>query len=655
MEPSHYQREYPILKSNLKNKYSISPIKYQPNESEVNIILDHHRNHLISKRKEFILNYRKKQRLLSIIDSKQKINNLKNNIENDNEIITIENIKKITDPVSRIICLKQFIFSNNSFIDINFINNNIIFIKECFKDFKKYLFDYENKNVLKQIEININIIYNILSFLFEPETNPIIDELDYEFFFNINNFCLYYLELTNDNNIKDYLILDLYIIFLLNNIIAVYPDEECVKFLINSKNIIQLCYEKFFSFIKNNKNNNTINNNYINNITNMNKFELLEFAFFKLIENCIVFLHLNNTEIEELLWILLSILYYNYYNNNIKLLIYSLECLIAINQSQLLFDNNAYNNFLITAIDNMIKKYYQIPYIYINDDIILLKNKLFLKLYLQNLLQFLNLECKNKEKIIQNIDLFFKEDIIIFLKNYLYNFYSNFINPNNTNNNKEIEKIELKTLIKIIKIFDLYFDLLILDENKNKNYSFIYLSIKNKIEKFLFSFLILKDNKIPIALYDIFINIFTYFVKINDKNSIKISCLIINIFNNIFSNRNDSSKNEQYIFEKQKFLIDNNIHRKILIFLNEEKYPFIVENLLKFIHNILFFCENYDSNENNNNNSLYDRIRKDLFDLNVFDETENIEFNSDNINLKIYAENINNNYFRIETKIEQSS
>ena len=180
--------------------------------------------------------------------------------------------------------------------------------------------------------------------------------------------------------------------------------------------------------------------------------------------------------------------------------------------------------------------------------------------------------------------------------------------------------------------------------------------IKNKIEGFL------KNKSILTSMYDIFINIFTYFVKLDDKKSIKICNLIINIFNNIYSIKNDSSEslNETYIFEIQKFLIDNNIHRKILIYLNEEKYPFLLEDLLKLINNVLFFCENYDINENKNknnkdNNSLFKRIRKDLFDLDVFDETENIEFNSDNINLKFFAECINNNYFRIETKIDQSS
>ena len=641
MEPNPNQKDYPLLKSNLKNRYSTSPIKYQPDDSDVNIIIKHHRNQLISKRKEFIQNYHKKQRLLSQIDSKQKINNIKDNIDNDNEIITIENIKQIVDPVTRIIYLKKFIYSDNSKIDINFINNNIIFIKECFKDFKKYLFDYENKNIIKQIRINIDIIYIILLFLFEPETNPIMDEFDYDFLFNINNFCFYYLKLSNYNNlndVKDYIVLELYILFILNNLIIIHPCEEIIKATINIKNIIELFYDKFFSFIKNNNNNN--GEDFVGNINNMNKLELIEFTFFKLIENCICFLHLYDMDIKELLTILLSILYYNYYNNETKLLIYSLECLIAINHSYLLFENDAYNNFLITAINDIIKFYNQNPKFHNNDDFILLKNKLFLELYLQRILTFLDLNCNNKDKIIHNIDLFFNQEIMLFLKNYLYNFYNYIIN----NNNKEITIIELKIVIKMIKIFNLYFDLL--SSNENKNNSYIYLSIKNKIETFL------KYNTIPTAVYDIFINIFTYFVKLDDKQSIKICNLIINIFNNIYSIKNDSSENKTYIFEIQKYLIDNNIHRKIFIYLNEEKYPFLVDDLLKLINNVLFFCENYDINENKNNNniSLFERIRKDLFDLDVFDETENIEFNSDNINLKFVAENINNNYFRIANK-----
>ena len=83
------------------------------------------------------------------------------------------------DPISRILFLKKYIFLNNSKIDITFINDNIHIIKKWFNDYKKYLFDYDNKNISKQIIINRYIIYIILSFLFEPEINPFMDEFDY--------------------------------------------------------------------------------------------------------------------------------------------------------------------------------------------------------------------------------------------------------------------------------------------------------------------------------------------------------------------------------------------------------------------------------------------------------------------------------------------
>ena len=254
-------------------------------------------------------------------------NNENKNSNNNN--ISIETIKNMIDPISRIIAFKKYIFLNNSTIDINFINNNINILKEWLNDYKKYLFDYDNKNISKQIIINRYIIYIILSLLFEPEINPLMDEFDYEFLYNINNFCFFYLKMSNDNqNIKENIILYLYILFLLNNLICVHPDEELIKATIVIKNILQLFYFKFFSFVYNNNNNNN-NNNNINkkivnnneNINECNKYELLEFSFLKLIENCCLYLHLNDNDIKELLNILLSFLYYNYYNNNIKLLI----------------------------------------------------------------------------------------------------------------------------------------------------------------------------------------------------------------------------------------------------------------------------------------------------------------------------------------------
>ena len=648
MEPSFNKLE--LIREELHStKFNISPMNNTKDNSEINFIIKDHRDILISKRKEFIQNYRKKQRLLlSLMDSnsnnKKKLNN---NI--DAYEMSIEKIKNIIDPVSRIICLKNYIFSDNSKIDINFMKNNNNFIKEIFKDFKKYLFDYENKNISRQIKINNYIIYCILSFLFEPEINPIFDEFDYEFLSNINTFCFYYLKMTNDYNIKENIILYLYILFLLNNLVSIYPDAEILKATIDIKNIIQLFYNKFFSFVKNNKN---ISTNFIVNYNELSKFELLEFTFFKLIENCLKYLHLKEHDIKELLNILLSLLYYNYSKNDIKLFIYSLECLTSTNNSYYLFEDDYYNNFLIRAINNIKNNFSNEHNININRDLLYLKFKLILELYLERLLIFLNYNYNNSnKKIMTNIDLFFKEEIIVFLKNYLYYFYNNFISQNY---NKEIKKYEMKIVIKILKILCILFDLLVKDNNKTNN--FIYLSIKNKIEKLLCSLFIIKDQQIHLSLYEVLINTFTYFIKLEDKYSNKICNFIINIFINIYSQTNfDLSKKDNYLFEIQKFLIDKkiNIHLKILSFLNEEKYPFLVQNMLRFINKILSFCEQKDIYENRKN-CLYNIIRKDIFDLNVFDEIENIEFNSEDINLKIFAEYINNNYFRDEEKIEQS-
>jgi hypothetical protein len=58
------------------------------------IKLNEYREDLISKRKEFIQNYRKKQRLLSLIESKDKLNN------DENNYITLEDIETMPDPIS---------------------------------------------------------------------------------------------------------------------------------------------------------------------------------------------------------------------------------------------------------------------------------------------------------------------------------------------------------------------------------------------------------------------------------------------------------------------------------------------------------------------------------------------------------------------------
>ena len=633
LEPKFKIRESFILESKL-NIYNTNPTNTPKDDSDINFTIKHHREQLISKRKEFIHNYRKKQRMLFLMESSQK-NEKKNKINYNKDEISIEDIKEEPDPISRIILLKKYIVSNESQINIDFINNYINSIKEWFKDYKKYLFDFGNKNITKQIIVNKSIIYNILSLLFEPEENPLMDEFDYEFLFNINNFCFYYLKLENSSNIK-YIKFYLYILFLLNNLIVVHPDEELIKATIDIKNIIQIIYKKFFYFVTNNSNIYNIQNNNINNINQCNEFELLEFAFLKLIENCINYLHLRDNDIKELLSILLSLLYYNYYHNNNKLIIYCLECLTIINHSYLLFDNNHYNNFVITLINGLFKNYNNNIF---NSDLIQTQNKLIFELYLQRLILLLNFNIIDNDKIILNIDLFLREEIIIFLKKYLYYFYHSLINPNNK---KEITKYELKIIIKIIKIFCVYFDLISLNNNYNT-----YILVKNKIAKFLCTFFITKDNEISFSLYNILICIFTSLVKSNDKYSNKICNLIINLFNNIFPLTNiDLYKKDHYLIDIQKYLIDPkiNIHQKLLIYFNIETYPFFVQNLLEFINKILFFSEQCDSYENGKN-CLFERIKKDLIDLNVFEEIENIEI-SVNGEIKNYARQINDNYIR---------
>ena len=656
MEPTIFQSQSHLLEQISKKRANISPIKNNADDSEISFILKDHREQLISKRKEFINNYRKKQRLLSLIDSNQSKKNTKTkNIES--EKITIEDVKNEIDPISRIKMLKIYIRYNNTKINLDFINNNLNLLKECFNDFKKYLFDYKNNNLNKQIKINIEIIYNILSLLFEPEINPIIEEFnDYDFLFDINTFCFHYLNLSSEIlkvNSKDNKVIYFYILFLINNLITVLPDEGLIKSTINIKDIIQIYYEKFFFAQHNNNNNNLINKNCIYN--EMDKFELLEFSFFKLIENCIVHLHLDEKSREELLTKIVSLLNYNYYyNNDIKLLIYNLECLTIVKNSYLLLEIDFYNNFIITALNDIMIDFNKNN----NQDLILLKNKLCLELYLQRILIFLDYNI-NIKKMIINIDLVFKEDLIIFFKNYLYYFYTNYIISNKNNNNKQITTTELKIIIKLIKIFCLYFNILYTNNNINNS---IYSAIKNKIENILYSLFII-NNKENASLYEILINIFLYFVDSEDHNSNKICKLIMDLFNYIFTqttielNNNSFNDNlsDNHIFEIKKFLIESkNIHRTILPYLDEENYPFLLEQMLNFIKNILFFCEEWDKYENGKNN-IFEKIRKDLIYLDVLNEIENIECDSEYSNLKSLAEFINNNFFSIETKIEHFS
>jgi len=627
-----------------------TPSKSKEDENYINIMVKEHSEVLISKRKEFIQNYRKKQRLLTLIES-----NPKNNINNtkDYKEISIESIKQDPDPISRIILLKNYIYSNQSAINIYFVNGNINIIREWFKDYKKYLFNYQNKNLSKQIVVNRAIIYNILSLLFEPETNPIMDEIDYEFLFNINNFSFYYFNLAcSKDNLSENILLYLYILFLLNNLIVIHPDVELIKATIDIKNIINLIFNKFFSF-KENKNILFYQKSQIKNLSNEsendnnlkfnNKYELFEFTFLKLIENCINYLHLNDNDIKELLSFLLSIIYYNYKNNKIKLLIYSLESLTRVKRSYLLLQNDYYNNFLLTTLSEF---FHNNSINNNNKYLLFIKNKLILELYLQRILIFLDSYNSDEKIMNKNIDLFLNEEIITLFKKYLYAFYNEVIF--NKNNKRGITIPEIKITVKIIKIFCLYFDLISINNDSNNNSNIIYLNIKNKIAKFLCSIFILKNEEIPISLCEIILNIFTYFITLNEKNSKKICALVIDLFNNIYTSKNiNLYKDDLYFMELQRILINDkiNIHRVLLPYLNLDKYPFLIENILEFVNKTLFFCEQYD-NYQKSKTCLFEKINKEYIDLNVFEEIENIECNSINSNFKIISENILDNFVR---------
>ena len=106
-----------------------------------------------------------------------------------------------------------------------------------------------------------------------------------------------------------------------------------------------------------------------------------------MIENCINYLHLNDNDIKELLSFLLSIVYYNYKNNKIKLLIYSLESLTRVKRSYLLLQNDYYNNFLLTALSEF---FHNNSINNNNKYLLFIKNKLILELYLQRILIFLD-------------------------------------------------------------------------------------------------------------------------------------------------------------------------------------------------------------------------------------------------------------------------
>jgi hypothetical protein len=224
---------------------------------------------LISKRKEFIQNYRNKQRFLSLIEAKN-FNNT-SQINASNNYIKMSDIELEQDPISRIILLRNYFNSHISDIDINFINNHLQLIKSLFSDFKKILFDYENNNIEIQIIINRYIIYCILTLFIDNDSNPLMDELNYDFLSGINTFCFHYLYNENFVNLGEKMvILHLYILFLLNNLIRIHNDVESLKNTIDIRKCLFLVYNKYFSFVDKNPVC-ADNNNKINGLIDLNK------------------------------------------------------------------------------------------------------------------------------------------------------------------------------------------------------------------------------------------------------------------------------------------------------------------------------------------------------------------------------------------------
>ena len=606
------------------------------NENNSFNIIKEQREHLISKRKEFIQNYRNKQRLLLKIEgnNSDKSNQININDINDN-YINMNDIESEPDPITRIILLEIYLKKNELYIDINFINNHLEFLKSIFSDFKKILFDYENSNIDYHIIINRYIIYCILSLLIENDSNPLMDEFNYDFLSNINTFCFHYLYNDNFINLGEKLdILRIYILLLLNNLIRIHPDVESLKNSIDIRKCIIFFYNKYFNFINKNQINENNNNNVINTFIDLNKnnkYEFCTLTYLKLIESCILLLHLKNDEIKELIEIILSLIYYYYINNDIKLLIYSLETLVNTKKVYLLLDNKNYNKFLIEIINKIISCFNY------NDknEQELIKIKLFFELYLEQLIYCLDY----KNFINQNINfiLYLKEEIIIFFKNLYFQFNQSI----STRKIQEININELKVIIKVTKIFIFYFKI-----RNEKNFGLITTEQMNHFQTILCSNFISKNNG-DFSLYDILINIFTRLVESQEKYSLKICNLILNIFNNIYSLVNlDYKKDFSYIKNFQLFLIENySVHIKLFHYLNLKKYGFLIENMVELVNQILFFCEQIDLNEKNSN-SLFEKIKKDLFGLNVFEEIENIEYDIDinDINIKISAQQIRNNF-----------
>ena len=608
-------------------------------DSMEDLIMKERREQLISKRKKFIQTYRNKQRLSSLIEEKN--NNDDNKINNINlNSITMEDIEKEPDPISRIILLKSFFQNNSSNFDIEFINNHLNLFKTLLSDFKKTLFDYSNPNINNRIIINKYILYNFIYILFEPESNPLITEFDFEFLSNLNTFSNFYFNIETIFNKKENIImLHLNIILLLNNIIRIYPDVELIKATIDIKKIVFGIYNKYFYFLSNINNNNLANNindnndnNYIN-LNECNNAELFVLAYLKLIENCIISLYLNDNDKKELIEIITKFIYYNFSFNEIKLLIYSLESLANTNHTYLLLDNDIYNNFLLYAIEQIIANNNNNIK---NEEFHLTKIKLFFELYLQQVLF-----CINYKNIIKsNIDLnsFLKENIITFFKNYYIQFYYYL----NSENKKNINTQKLKIIIKITKIFIFYFDLI-----NETNISLISIEQFNNFKNILCTYFISKNNN-GISLFDALINTFLYFIKLENKISQKICNLIINIFNSIYPSKDiDYKNNYSYIKNFQLFLLEKySLHIQIFPFLNLEKFPNLVLGMISLVNNILFFCEQLDNYEKEN--CYLGKIKKHLYDLNVFDEIENIESNFVNEDVNFFSHFIIEQYLNKE-------
>ena len=626
----------------IKHKYNnIDLIESNDNceDSMEDLIMKERREQLISKRKKFIQTYRNKQRLSSLIEEKN--NNDDNKINNINlNSITMEDIEKDPDPISRIILLKSFFQNNSSNFDIEFINNHLNLFKTLLSDFKKTLFDYSNPNINNRIIINKYILYNFIYILFEPESNPLITEFDFEFLSNLNTFSNFYFNIETIFNKKENIImLHLNIILLLNNIIRIYPDVELIKATIDIKKIVFGIYNKYFYFLSNINNNNLANNindnndnNYIN-LNECNNAELFVLAYLKLIENCIISLYLNDNDKKELIEIITKFIYYNFSFNEIKLLIYSLESLANTNHTYLLLDNDIYNNFLLYAIEQIIANNNNNIK---NEEFHLTKIKLFFELYLQQVLF-----CINYKNIIKsNIDLnsFLKENIITFFKNYYIQFYYYL----NSENKKNLNTQKLKIIIKITKIFIFYFDLI-----NETNISLISIEQFNNFKNILCTYFISKNNN-GISLFDALINTFLYFIKLENKISQKICNLIINIFNSIYPSKDiDYKNNYLYIKNFQLFLLEKySLHIQIFPFLNLEKFPNLVLGMISLVNNILFFCEQLDNYEKEN--CYLGKIKKHLYDLNVFDEIENIESNFVNEDVNFFSHFIIEQYLNKE-------